>query len=178
MNTEEQILVLKAFANERFGSLRRMSLAIGKSQNYFTEYFAKAKVPPAYALRKLEALGLPMEPFKELLQLSGSIDWAGEEQHHSEEHLPEESARDEYESIQAYGGKPGWLDLPEELRMNLEQRYSLLQMEIEQAEQSYMRAIERENLERNAKIASVVSSFRRSMMRQLLGDESHDGQEF
>lgn len=171
------IELLKSFAKERFGSLRRMSLAIGKSQNYFAEYFAKEKLPPPFALRKLEAFGLPIAPFAHLLHTHSTAEWLPVEPAppETDEFLPESSARAEYENIELYGGKPDWLELPDELRKKLEQRYAFLQLELKEADDAYKRAIERERLAKNDRIAKAVSGFRRSMITQLMGEEPREG---
>lgn len=172
--------LLKSFAKERFGSLRRMSLAIGKSQNYFAEYFAKEKLPPPFALRKLEAFGLPIAPFAHIMHLSGPTDWNPVEPvvHVPDDLFPESSAREEYENVELYGGKPDWLELPDELRKKLEQRYVFLQLELKEAEDAYKRALERERLAKNDRIAKAVNGYRRSMIMQLMGEEPREGADF
>lgn len=59
--SDEQILArLKAYAESVHGSVRQMSMAIGRSVNYFASYFQANKIPSLHVLKSLQSHGLDL----------------------------------------------------------------------------------------------------------------------
>ncbi|MAT39269.1 MAG: hypothetical protein CL946_06670 [Ectothiorhodospiraceae bacterium] len=172
MNNEQRIEKLKEFALIEFGSLRQMSYAVGKSQNYFSEYLSKGKMPPPAALKQLEKYGLEIEEYfdqkTERIELPsthphlwstdmgyGMVDVPG-------------SASEEYKLIEFYGGKPDWDDLPEEVRAKYEQEFNRMEFEIDSALDKYQREVQRARFELDERRAEAVHAFRKYLLESLL----------
>lgn len=61
MSVNEKVARLRKFALSKFGSVRQMSLAIGRSPDYFSTYFAKDLVPGRRILSELVSHGLDLD---------------------------------------------------------------------------------------------------------------------
>ena len=67
------------------------------------------------------------------------------------------TARDAYEELEFYGGKPEWMDLPDSERTWYEAMFSLMEIEIDSA-----------NSARDHRINEAVATFRRAIRQRML----------
>ena len=70
------------------------------------------------------------------------------------------SAREVYEEMEFYGGKPDWMELPDTERLWYEAMYSIMEIEIDSA-----------NDERDLRVSNAIANFRRAARQRMLEQE-------
>lgn len=83
-------------------------------------------------------------------------------------HIPN-SARETYEDIEFVGGKMEWLDLPDETRGYYEGLHSLLDHQIDRANDEYENALKEAKAARDAQIRKAVSEYEETFRKKMLG---------